>query len=482
MPAAQVEVTSDSKILLTTPKQVPGLSDVAVINPDGQVAVVAKGFLFKPPPKIQKVEPAAGSTLGNQAITIEGVGFQSGVQVKIGGTSVNQVKSVDSGKIVVLSPKGKPGAAAVTVINPDGGSHTLGGGFTYISPPKINNVFPGLGPEQGGTNVTIQGEGFVTGVKGSKVYFGSKQVPGKDLKIDSTGIITCKSPAGTGPVAVKVVNPDGQLAVKAGAFVYIPKIPAPQPTHLAPAFGMTSGGYLVSVYGKGFLNGAALRFGNKGTGYKYATGLKVHNAGTLIVATVPAHAPGKFDVVVTNSDGQSGTIAGGFEFIAPLGLPGLAFGGIAPNRGPQAGGYVVTVYGQGFKSGVKVYFGKSATATWTEAARSISRCVMGAPAARGGPPKSSSNSDEVIVSEEGCLSLPEYYAEVRRPAAIQARYLDRQGKVRELAADGLLATCIQHEMDHLDGVLFVDHLSALKRNIILRKLSKMKRAAGEAAD
>ena len=62
------------------------------------------------------------------------------------------------------------------------------------------------------------------------------------------------------------------------------------------------------------------------------------------------------------------------------------------------------------------------------------------------------------------------------------RYLDRQGKVRELAAEGLLATCIQHEMDHLDGVLFVDHISALKRNIILRKLTKMKRAADEAAD
>jgi peptide deformylase len=97
-------------------------------------------------------------------------------------------------------------------------------------------------------------------------------------------------------------------------------------------------------------------------------------------------------------------------------------------------------------------------------------------------PEILSASDEVMVNEEGCLSLPEYYAEVRRAAAIQVRYVDRQGKVCELAAEGLLATCIQHEMDHLDGILFVDHISALKRNIILRKLSKMKRAAGEAAD
>ncbi|MFQ5774147.1 MAG: peptide deformylase [Kiloniellaceae bacterium] len=85
-------------------------------------------------------------------------------------------------------------------------------------------------------------------------------------------------------------------------------------------------------------------------------------------------------------------------------------------------------------------------------------------------------SDEDAVYEEGCLSLPEHYAEVARPAAIRVRYLDEHGQARKLAADGLLATCIQHEMDHLDGILFVDHLSALKRNMILRKLLKAKKS------
>ncbi|MCH8810017.1 MAG: peptide deformylase [Proteobacteria bacterium] len=85
-------------------------------------------------------------------------------------------------------------------------------------------------------------------------------------------------------------------------------------------------------------------------------------------------------------------------------------------------------------------------------------------------------SDQDMRSEEGCLSLPEHYADVVRPAAIRVRYLDREGEVREHDADGLLATCIQHEMDHLDGILFVDHLSALKRNMILRKLTKAKKS------
>ena len=85
-------------------------------------------------------------------------------------------------------------------------------------------------------------------------------------------------------------------------------------------------------------------------------------------------------------------------------------------------------------------------------------------------------SEEDAVYNEGCLSVPEHYADVARPAACRVRYRDEAGDQRELEAEGLLATCLQHEIDHLDGVLFIDHLTALKRNIILRKLLKAKKA------
>ncbi len=85
-------------------------------------------------------------------------------------------------------------------------------------------------------------------------------------------------------------------------------------------------------------------------------------------------------------------------------------------------------------------------------------------------------SEEDVHYEEGCLSLPEHYAEVARPARVRVRYLDHENAIRELDAEGLLGTCFQHEMDHLEGILFVDHLSALKRNMILRKLIKTKKA------
>jgi peptide deformylase len=84
-------------------------------------------------------------------------------------------------------------------------------------------------------------------------------------------------------------------------------------------------------------------------------------------------------------------------------------------------------------------------------------------------------SDEDASYEEGCLSVPEHYSEVVRPARVTVRYLDREGKTQELAAEGLLATCLQHEIDHLDGILFIDHISALKRNMILRKLLKARK-------
>ena len=82
-------------------------------------------------------------------------------------------------------------------------------------------------------------------------------------------------------------------------------------------------------------------------------------------------------------------------------------------------------------------------------------------------------SDEPNVYEEGCLSIPDYYAEVERPKRIRVNYLDRDGKKQECEADGLLATCLQHEIDHLDGVLFIDHISKLKRDMVIRKFKKL---------
>jgi peptide deformylase len=82
------------------------------------------------------------------------------------------------------------------------------------------------------------------------------------------------------------------------------------------------------------------------------------------------------------------------------------------------------------------------------------------------------SSDELSVYEEGCLSIPAYYEEVERPAKVRVRYQDEKGETRELEAEGLLATCLQHEIDHLEGKLFIDHLSKLKRDRVIKKFQK----------
>jgi peptide deformylase len=83
------------------------------------------------------------------------------------------------------------------------------------------------------------------------------------------------------------------------------------------------------------------------------------------------------------------------------------------------------------------------------------------------------SADARSVYEEGCLSIPDYYAEVERPAAVRVKYLDREGKEQEIMAEGLMATCLQHEIDHLNGVLFIDHISRLKRDMVVRKFKKL---------
>jgi peptide deformylase len=96
-------------------------------------------------------------------------------------------------------------------------------------------------------------------------------------------------------------------------------------------------------------------------------------------------------------------------------------------------------------------------------------------------PEIVSSSDERSVYEEGCLSIPDYYAEVERPAKIKVRHLDAEGREQVTEADGLLATCLQHEIDHLNGILFIDHISKLKREMVIRKFTKAAKLRGSKA-
>jgi peptide deformylase len=96
-------------------------------------------------------------------------------------------------------------------------------------------------------------------------------------------------------------------------------------------------------------------------------------------------------------------------------------------------------------------------------------------------PEILTHSDQEVPYTEGCLSIPDQYADVDRPDRIRARWLDEHGKSHERDIDGMLAVCLQHEMDHLEGVLFIDHLSRLKRDMVLKKLAKQRKEQGKKA-
>ncbi len=95
-------------------------------------------------------------------------------------------------------------------------------------------------------------------------------------------------------------------------------------------------------------------------------------------------------------------------------------------------------------------------------------------------PKITYQSKETSIYEEGCLSLPGYFAEIERPAKCKINYIDYYGKKAELATEGLLSTCVQHEIDHLNGILFIDYLSKLKKDMIIKKLKKQKKDLNKA--
>jgi peptide deformylase len=89
------------------------------------------------------------------------------------------------------------------------------------------------------------------------------------------------------------------------------------------------------------------------------------------------------------------------------------------------------------------------------------------------------SSSEKATYEEGCLSIPEYYGDVERPAQVKVKYLDLEGAAKEIEANGLLATCLQHEIDHLNGILFIDHLSKLKRDRVVKRFTKAAKRSTE---
>jgi len=278
-------------------------------NPPGTVAFInfraAVPNSTAPAPTVTAVSPASGSTAGGTSVTVTGTGFQSGAGLSFGGTPATGVTVNGGTSLTATTPSHAAGAVNVALTNPDGQTGTLAGGFTFTNPPpSVTVVSPSSGSTAGGATVTVTGTGFLAG---ASVTFGGAAAT--NVAVNSSTSISATTPAhSAGAVNVVVANSDGQTGTLSSGYTYTAAAPAPTVSAVSPTSGTTAGGTTVAVTGTGFLPGAGVSFG--GTA---ATSVTV-NSGSSITATTASHAAGTVNVVVTNSDNQSGTLANGFTY------------------------------------------------------------------------------------------------------------------------------------------------------------------------
>ena len=251
-------------------------------------------------PTLTRVEPDTDMITGGAIVQVTGENFQDGATVTIGGNAANVI-SVSPTELIVEAPPGTVGSADVVVTNPDGKSATLAGGFTYIEPPPtLTSVEPNEDIVTGGATVKIIGENFQDG---ATVTIGGNAA--NVISVSSTELMVKAPPGTVGSADVVVTNPDGKSATLAGGFTYIE--PPPTLTSVEPNEDIVTGGATVKIIGENFQDGATVTIGGNAANV-------ISVSSTELMVKAPPGTVGSADVVVTNPDGKSATLAGGFTY------------------------------------------------------------------------------------------------------------------------------------------------------------------------
>jgi hypothetical protein len=372
---AQVTANTETSITVTTPAVAnAGAVNVVVTNGDGDAVTSTGGFTYKPIPlAITSISPNTGVTTGGTVATITGTNFQNGCTVEIGGAKVTTMSFGSSTSVKIVVPAGSAGAADVIVTNPDGQSATLAGGYTYTTPvpiklpaPTITSLSPNTGLITGGVT-TITGTNFQSGCT---VKVGGVAV--NALSFGSSTSVKIAVPAGSaGEADVTLTNPDGQSFTLAGGYTYTKPAPLPAPTitSLSPNTGLITGG-VTTITGTNFQSGCTVKVGG------VAVNSLSFGGSTSVKIAVPAGSAGEADVTLTNPDGQSFTLTGGYTYTTPAPLPGPTMTSISPNTGLITGGNVVTITGTNLQSGCTVKVGGVAVTTMALVSSTSLRIVV----------------------------------------------------------------------------------------------------------
>ncbi len=334
------------KVLISVSSSInPGLYNV-IIRDGSRISILTGGLeVLSPPPTIATVSPSQGSKAGGDSITLAGDGFQSGAQIMVGDQLATNVIFVNGQTLQFTTPANSAGGSVrVMVINPDGQFYNLDNGFTYVAgPPQVNSISPQEGSTTGGTQITITGSNFVSGIT---VTIGGKNA--NILSLSSSQLV-CESPSSLteGPQDVVLTNPGGYSLTIPGGFTYIP----PSISSVEPAIGQVQGGTFIQIKGKGFdpKGPIEVRIGGK-----LCSNIQIKSE-NLLYATTPPGTLGKADLEALNTrDGKKATLLQGFEYTDTLD-PKIT--SISPSSGFEIGGTQVTIQGSGFKSQATVLIG-----------------------------------------------------------------------------------------------------------------------------
>ncbi|MFF2052963.1 IPT/TIG domain-containing protein [Leifsonia sp. NPDC058194] len=355
-------VVNDTTITVTTPAGTPGTVGVVVQSPAGDSD--PGDFTYLAVPAITSIAPSSGPATGGTVVTITGTGFTGATGVTFGGVDGTGFTVVNDTTITVTTPPGTPGTAEVVVQHPNGDSQP--GDFTYLAvPPVIGSIVPDIGPQTGGTHVTITGTGF-TG--STAVVFGdvlrtpplasvaslaapfAAGTPGTDFTVVNDTTITVTTPAhlpGTYDLVIESPNGDSEPAL----FTFTPVEGAPTISGIAPDHGPTAGGTPVTISGAGFTGATSVTVDGAEVPFT------VVDDGTITIVT-PPHAVGAVPIVVTTPVGP--TPAATFTY-----QTGTTIGTVDPGHGPQGGGTTVTITGSCFTGATAVLFGSKPATSFT---------------------------------------------------------------------------------------------------------------------
>ncbi|MGB2873621.1 IPT/TIG domain-containing protein [Psychrobacillus psychrotolerans] len=361
-PATTNFISSTSARIVIPAALNPGFVSVKAENPDGtnDVLIDAYEYLAPPPPpaiKINNLSVTSGLLQGGTSILVNGENFATNMKVYFGDTLATQVTAVSDTRVRVTVPVAlNPGFVSVKVENPDGASDVLVDSYEYLAPPviKIISLSSTSGELKGGTSITVNGENFVAN---TKVYFGD--ILAKTALLSSNSLkVTVPSAVNPGFVSIKVENPDGMTDLLTDAYEYLtpPPLPAPEIISLSEnsiVIGQTKN---ITLNGKNIATTSKVYFDDQ-----LLRSTLISSEQVRLVIPVSS-IPGSINVKVVNADGQIAVLANGFTYTQPVPEPAPIITSLSSVTGTIKGNELVTITGDNFKSGAKVYFGNTTSA------------------------------------------------------------------------------------------------------------------------